>query len=276
MKRKFIALLCILTLAIGLFACGVSLDETVDSAKGSRATVGDLPAEQDASTAPTETACKHSWVPADCFTAKTCALCGETEGEAAGHRWQDANCLAPKTCSICGATEGTLGKHHWQVATCISPKTCEVCNFTDGQLGDHAWIDASCTAPKTCTVCKLTEGEPTEHLWENATCELPQTCTSCNTTQGEALGHDWKDADCTAPKTCARCGLTEGSPSHNYVNGYCTRCNKADPDATFVWIPTNGGTRYHCKSSCSGMIDPEMVTVEEAVARGFTPCGRCY
>lgn len=43
-----------------------------------------------------------------------------------------------------------------------------------------------------------------------------------------------------------------------------------------VWIPTNGGTKYHSKPSCSSMVDPAHVTLDEAVSLGFTPCGRCY
>ncbi len=43
-----------------------------------------------------------------------------------------------------------------------------------------------------------------------------------------------------------------------------------------VWVPTNGGRKYHRKSSCSKMIDPMQVTVETAVANGFTPCKKCY
>lgn len=43
-----------------------------------------------------------------------------------------------------------------------------------------------------------------------------------------------------------------------------------------VWIPTNGGKRYHCYSSCSGMINPRRVDLGEAKALGFTACGRCY
>ena len=46
--------------------------------------------------------------------------------------------------------------------------------------------------------------------------------------------------------------------------------------SVMVWIPTNGGHRYHSKSSCSGMIDPECVPLDQAEALGFTPCGRCY
>lgn len=43
-----------------------------------------------------------------------------------------------------------------------------------------------------------------------------------------------------------------------------------------VWIPTNGGKRYHSNSSCSGMINPRRVDLGEARYLGFTACGRCY
>ena len=43
-----------------------------------------------------------------------------------------------------------------------------------------------------------------------------------------------------------------------------------------VWIPTNGGKKYHSKSTCSGMINPEPVSKSQAEAMGFGPCGRCY
>lgn len=43
-----------------------------------------------------------------------------------------------------------------------------------------------------------------------------------------------------------------------------------------VWIPTNGGTKYHTNSTCSKMKNPIKVTKKEAVNQGFGPCGRCY
>ena len=51
---------------------------------------------------------------------------------------------------------------------------------------------------------------------------------------------------------------------------------ESETQAVMVWIPTHGGTKYHSKATCSGMDDPEQVTLEEAQAMGFTPCGRCY
>ena len=49
---------------------------------------------------------KHSWADANCHSAKTCTVCGTTEGEALDHKWVDATYQAPKTCSRCGKTEG--------------------------------------------------------------------------------------------------------------------------------------------------------------------------
>ena len=43
-----------------------------------------------------------------------------------------------------------------------------------------------------------------------------------------------------------------------------------------VWIPTHGGKKYHSKSTCSNMKDPETVTLSKAKAEGFTACKKCY
>ncbi len=43
-----------------------------------------------------------------------------------------------------------------------------------------------------------------------------------------------------------------------------------------VWIPTNGGTKYHSNAYCSKMKDPKQVSREQAEANGFTPCKKCH
>lgn len=49
-----------------------------------------------------------------------------------------------------------------------------------------------------------------------------------------------------------------------------------ETQGNLVWVPTNGGTKYHSKSSCSQMKDPIQVSIETAKAYGYTACGRCY
>lgn len=44
----------------------------------------------------------------------------------------------------------------------------------------------------------------------------------------------------------------------------------------YVWIPTDGGTKYHSNPNCSGMKNPEQVTLNTAIGRGFTACKKCY
>lgn len=51
---------------------------------------------------------------------------------------------------------------------------------------------------------------------------------------------------------------------------------QTEPTEELVWIPTGGGTKYHSKASCSNMDNPSHVTISQAIARGFTPCKRCY
>ena len=82
-------------------------------------------------------ACEHTWIDADCTTAKTCASCGVTEGEPLGHTWVEANCTTAQTCSICGTTEGeplghTIAKRQENpdaiTAIVTEIQYCSVCN----------------------------------------------------------------------------------------------------------------------------------------------------
>lgn len=121
--------------------------------------------------------CDHQWAEADCGNPKTCAKCGETEGEPLGHDWADATCQTPKTCTRCGLTEGETVDHSWETATCEAPETCAMCGLTRGDALGHTWKEANYQDPETCTTCGATQGEPLEadfekygleiNLWEN-------------------------------------------------------------------------------------------------------------
>ncbi|MBO5019983.1 MAG: hypothetical protein J6D52_04890 [Clostridia bacterium] len=117
------------------------------------------------------------------------------------------------------------------------------------------------------------------HSFSEATCTEPAKC-SCGVTEGSANKHNWIEATCSSPKKCAVCGITSGlTAGHIFSQGKCTSCGKADPDynqENLVWIPTNGGTKFHTHSGCSNMDNPEHVTQSEAESLGFTPCKRCY
>ena len=75
------------------------------------------------------------------------------------------------------------------------------------------------------------------------------------------------------PKTKPSPSVAPSMEQEKYVEQPVVQQNKSE----MVWIPTNGGTKYHSKQGCSKMIDPEHVSLEEAKNRGFTEaCGRCH
>ena len=139
------------------------------------------------------------------------------------------------------------------------------------------WTEA--TIFTTESYIEETTVPPHIHTFALATCTDPQTCP-CGATEGTANGHTWMDATCTIPQTCMICNETTGSKAnHLFVKGKCSVCGQLDPDyehETMVWIPTNGGSKYHSHSSCSKMKNPKQVTQSVAEAKGFTPCKKCF
>lgn len=81
-----------------------------------------------------------------------------------------------------------------------------------------------------------------------------------------------KKASSTKATTKASSSRTKSSSSAAKV----TVPAEAETGSNLVWVPTNGGKKYHSKSSCSGMKDPIQVSKDTAVADGYTPCGKCY
>ena len=64
-------------------------------------------------------------------------------------------------------------------------------------------------------------------------------------------------------------GSGSGSPS-------VTVPTQSETTGDLVWVPVNGGKKYHRNSSCSNMENPMQVSRETAEANGYDPCKRCY
>ena len=158
---------------------------------------------------------------------------------------------------------------------------CQLSNQIESSDTTDNTTETTETTNTTDNTTETTEATnpPHTHTYSAATCTRPKTC-SCGATEGSAEGHSWNNATCLKPKTCSVCGMTSGlTAGHNFSGGKCTLCGKDDPDyvrVTMVWIPTNGGTKYHTHAGCSNMDNPEKVTQSEAESRGFTPCKRCH
>lgn len=114
----------------------------------------------------------HNWTAANCTTAKTCSICGKTEGSALGHDWADATCTAPKTCKRtgCTATDGSPLGHDWDTVWTIGD--------------DQHWHKCNRTG---CTVIN----DAANHIPDRnaATEDDPVKCTECGKVLTPALGH---------------------------------------------------------------------------------------
>lgn len=115
---------------------------------------------------------EHDWTAANCTTAKTCSICGKTEGSALGHDWADATCTAPKTCKRtgCTATDGSPLGHDWDTVWTIGD--------------DQHWHKCNRTG---CTAIK----DAASHIPDRtaATEDDPVKCTECGKVLTPALGH---------------------------------------------------------------------------------------
>lgn len=104
--------------------------------------------------------CRHEWEEATCLEPRTCAECGETQGEVSGHSWQEANCETPKTCSVCEETEGEAIGHSWSPATCEMPEKCQICGAEQGLPLPHSygkWSISGEEMTRSCSICSKTE-----------------------------------------------------------------------------------------------------------------------
>lgn len=164
----------------------------------------------------------HHWH--EC-TAEGCTLTAGTanseKGGYAEHNWTAANCTTAKTCSICGKTEGSALGHDWADATCTTPKTCKRtgCTATDGSPLGHEWATDWTTDNNQhwhkCNRTGCTEINGAEnHIPDRnaATEDDPVKCTECGKVLTPALGHVHtshltsvaaKAPTCTAPGNAA-------------------------------------------------------------------------
>lgn len=117
------------------------------------------------------------------------------------------------------------------------------------------------TAQKTTTASTTTTAETTAK-------KTTSTTTTAETTKQKT---EISSADATTTQNESS-NQSKNSGSGNSV----TVPDEEEYEGNLVWVPTNGGTKYHSKSSCSKMKDPMQVTKETAIENGYTACKKCY
>lgn len=152
------------------------------------------------------------------YTTHTCARCGDAYTDshtaASGHAWMEAACTEPKTCADCGQIEGDPLGHSFEAT--VTPPTC-------GESGRTTFTCANCGYSYDDYI-ELPTGHSFEATVTAPTCDecgyTTYTCTGCGYSYTDYIvtptGHSF-EAVVTAPTgdecgyttyTCAGCGYS--------------------------------------------------------------------
>lgn len=147
---------------------------------------------------------EHNWTAANCTTAKTCSICGKTEGSALGH---DHN----------GPWVTTDENEHWKVCA------REGCNeqLDKAVHTPSAWVNVGDGHHhQTCTVC---ERELTHEV-----------CTFGQPLKYSATSH-WEE--------CTKCGNKQNEAAHEFLpnSDKCTGCDYTKSSTITIITPTQPG-----------------------------------
>lgn len=250
---------------------------------------------------------EHNWTAANCTTAKTCSICGKTEGSALGHDWADATCTAPKTCKRtgCTATDGSPLGHNWDTVWTIGD--------------DQHWHKCNRTG---CTAIKDAANHTPDRT--AATEDDPVKCTECGKVLTPALGHVHtshltsvaaKAPTCTAPGNAAywKCScdklfsddtattettlaaVTKAAPGHDHNGPWvttdenehwkvCARegCNEQLDKAVHTpsaWVNVGDGHHHQTCTVCERELTHEVCTFGQPLKYNATShweeCTKC-
>jgi hypothetical protein len=176
-------------------------------------------------------ALSHAWVPATCTAAKTCTVCGETEGAALGHTpgGPGGKCIrfGIGGCDYIFGSEPVHIHEAGAAATCLTAQTCIRCDYVfEEALGhDESGAAATCTTDKVCARdgCDIVIVPALGHSFGNWRVVTAATCT--------ADGQERRD--------CSVCSVfeTKPVPQHDHIdtngNGKCDDCGVVFAADTF-------------------------------------------
>ncbi len=136
--------------------------------------------------------------------------------------------------------------------------------------------------------CSVTETEGSSNFDNTATTtgnakttDTPGTTTSATNkaeaTQAETTKTETAKPETTKAETAAPVTSKPETTKAETTKAVTTKAETQSPNPVeaMVWIPQTG-SKYHSKSSCSGMKNPSQVTKSYAQNHGFTACKKCY
>ena len=187
--------------------------------------------------------CEHVY---DSSCDTVCNECEEERGIT--HTFADATCTTAKTCTVCGVTEGSALGHSFADATCTTAKTCTACGVTEGSALGHTYEDdGDCTTDVLCTLCGevVVEGNGIHTPGDDdRDCTTAEYCVNCNFAITPARDHVGGTATCLGSAECEVCGMLYGDPNFDNHTSTETYVSYYDYDSH--------ATHYSC---CDAIIE---------------------
>lgn len=242
----------------------------------------------------------HVFNDAHCEEDVICTLCGHNIG-AMPHNLDDATCTEPRKCIHCGIVDGEPAGHSTKYGKCTR------CNEIIDEVEKK---DGYIVVTLTDTIW-ISEQDDFLDVYVSGT--ISDINKANDFTVVDSEGGTWivdigtgQDFSAYIGKKCEVYGFSGGEISSTHKTPLINM-NHEDNHIVFfdgkklypedyesikqfpdkngssgnggigkVWVPTKGGTKYHSKSSCSGMEEPIQMPEEEAIKEGYSKCGKCW
>lgn len=163
--------------------------------------------------------------------------------------------------------------------TAKSTKTTSVASTGSTTESATTETKANSDAENTVAEQKAAEDTAAQQASEEAAAQKAAEEAAAQQAAEEAAAQ--KAAEETAAQQASEAAVAQQPDSSTVANGTesanALKVLQMGPTTGDVcWVPRNGGTKYHTRSTCSGMDDPICTTVDTAEACGFEPCKHCH
>jgi len=147
-----------------------------------------------------------------------------------------------------------------------------------GFAGESEYLERSCDCGETACVCFMQKGD--FGLPVGLAIDVLKQTGYLDPKHSKTYD---SEAETAVLKLQRDCGLPEtGVLDDDTLTFLLWGMNSEQLDAEYasmplkmVWVPTDGGKKYHNKKTCSQMYDPRKISQRNAIALGIEPCGRC-
>ena len=241
----------------------------------------------------------HAFEIVVCTEPPVCSSCGAL-GKPTEHTWVDATCDKPKSCKVCNALDGEPMGHSTRRGDCSRcGKYINNLAHKDGfavvTYSDTAWMQEKddfldiYVIGTITKISKMNDVTIVDSEGKQWTVDVGTACDLSSYIRTECEVYGFSSGGISSQHKTPLINMNHDDNRIVFSDGkelyptnfestqqFTNKYTGGTSSSGKVWIPTDGGTKYHSKGSCSGMYNPKQVTRDEAEAAGFGRCSKCW